>query len=60
VSSEHQTGAQFSAVECSSARVAVRNVVDLAPQPEPANCLKSAIRDDSFLQSSLKVSAIRE
>ena len=44
---QHQTGAQCSAFECTSARVAVRNVVAPAPQPEPANlpgagCVMSA------------------
>jgi len=47
----HQTGAQYSAVECTRAKVAVGNVVAPAPQPEPASCLKSATRDVSFLRS---------
>jgi len=47
----HQTGAQYSAVECSKARVAIRNVVAPAPQPEPASRFRSARRDVSFLQS---------
>jgi len=40
----NQTGAQYSAVECTRAKVAVRNVVAPAPQPEPASRLKSARR----------------
>ena len=47
----HQTGAQYSAVECTRARVAVRNNLDTAPQTEPASHLKSATCDVSFLQS---------
>jgi len=47
----HQTGEQYSAVECTRARVAVRNVVAPAPQPEPASRLSSATRDVSFLRS---------
>ena len=38
----HQTGEQYSAVECTKARVAVHNVVAPAPQSEPASRLKSA------------------
>ena len=47
----HQTGAQYSAVQWTRARVAVRNVVVPAPQPEPASRLRSARRDVSFLWS---------
>jgi len=47
----HQTGAQYSAVECTRTRAAIRNVVALAPQPEPASRLRSATRDVSFLRS---------
>ena len=47
----HQRGAQYSAVEWTRAKVAVRNVVDPAPQPETANRLRSATRDVSFLRS---------
>ena len=47
----HQTGAQYSAVECTRDRVAVRNVVAPAPQPEPASRLKNATCDGSFLGS---------
>ena len=47
----HQTGPQYSAVECTRARVAVRRVVAPAPQPEPASRLRSATRDVSFLRS---------
>ena len=38
-------GAQYSAVECTKARVAIRRVVAPAPQPEPASRLRSATRD---------------
>ena len=48
---QHQTGAQCSAFECTSARVAVRNVVAPALQPEPASRLRSATRDASNLHS---------
>jgi len=47
----YQTGAQYSAVECIRAKVAVRTVVTPAPQPEPASHLKSASCDVSFLRS---------
>jgi len=47
----HQTGAQYSAVEWTRARVAVRNVVASAPQLEPASRLRSATRDVSFLRN---------
>jgi len=47
----HQTGAQYSAVECTRARVAVHRVVAPAFQPEPASRFRSTTRDVSFLQS---------
>ena len=47
----HQTGVQYSAVECTKARVAIRRVVAPAPQPDPASRLRSATRDVSFLRS---------
>ena len=47
----HQTGAQYSAVEWTRARVVVRNVVAPAPQLEPANRLRSAMRDVSLLRN---------
>ena len=47
----HQTGAQYSAVEWTRARVAVRRVFAPVPHPEPASRLKSATRADSFLRS---------
>jgi len=47
----HQTGAQWTAVECTRARVAVRRVATPAPQPEPASRLRSATCDVSFLRS---------
>ena len=43
-----------SAVEWTRARVAIRNVVAPAPQPEPASRLRSATRDVSFLRSDSK------
>jgi len=51
----HQTGAQYSAVECTSR--AIRTVVAVcrfaapAPQPEPASRLRSATCDVCFLRS---------
>jgi len=48
---QHQTGAQYSAVEWTRTRVAVRNIAAPAPQPEPANHFRSATRDVSFLRS---------
>jgi len=50
----HQTGAQYSAVECTTARVAVRNVVAPAPQAQPASPLKSVMRDVHFLRSDAR------
>jgi len=47
----HQTGAQYSAVQRTRARVAIRRVVAPAPQPEPASRLRSATRDVNFLRS---------
>jgi len=47
----HQTEAQYSAVECTRSRVAVRRVVAPAPQLEPASHLRSVTRDVSFLRS---------
>jgi len=47
----HQTVAQYSAVECTRARVSVRNTVAPAPQPEPTSRVRSATRDVSFLRS---------
>jgi len=47
----YQTGAQYSAVEWTRARVTFRNVVVPAPQPEPASRLRSATRVLSFLRS---------
>jgi len=42
---------QYSAVEWTRAKVVIRSVVAPAPQPEPANRLKSAKCDVNFLQS---------
>jgi len=47
----HQAGVQYSAVEWTRAKVAVRSVVVPAPQPEPASRLKSVTRDVRFLRS---------
>ena len=47
----HQTGAQYSVVKWTRARVAVCNVVAPASQLEPTNRLRSAMRDVSFLWS---------
>jgi len=47
----HQAGVQYSAVECTRARVGIRRVVAPAHQPETANRLRSATRDVSFLRS---------
>ena len=47
----NQTRAQYSEVECTKTRVAVRRVVAPAPQPEAASSLTSATRDVSFLRS---------
>jgi len=38
---QHQTGTQYSVVECTMARVAVRRVVAPVPQQEPASCLRN-------------------
>jgi len=45
------TGARYSAVECTRAKVAVRNVGAPTPQSELASRLRSAMRDVSNLQS---------
>ena len=50
----HQTGAQYSAVEWTRAKTAVRNVAASAPQSEPASRLKGATRDVHFLRSNSK------
>jgi len=47
----HQAGEQYSAVECTRARVPIRRVVTAAPQPEPVSRLRSATRGVSFLRS---------
>jgi len=47
----HQRGAQYSAVECTKARVAVRGVFAPAPHPVPPSRLRSATCDVSFLRS---------
>jgi len=46
----HQTGAQYSAVECSRGRVAIRRILAPAPQPQPASS-GDATCDVSFLRS---------
>jgi len=50
----HQTGAQYSVIECTRAKVAVRNIVAPALQPEPASRLKSVTRNVSFLRSDAR------
>ena len=47
----HHTGAQYSAVEWTRARVAIRKVSAPAPKAKPESRLKSAMRDVSFLRS---------
>ena len=47
----HQAGVQYSAVECTRARVTIRRVIAPAPQPDPGSCLRSATRDVNFLRS---------
>ena len=47
----HQKGEQFSAAECTIARVAVHNVVAPAPRFDSANRLKSPTRVVNFFQS---------
>jgi len=47
----HQTGAQYSAVQCTRGRVAVRRIVAPEPQPEPTSPLRNATHDVSFLWS---------
>ena len=54
VSTAHQTAVQYSAVEWTRAKVAVRNVVAPTPQSEPTSCLKSAMRDVSFFLMLLR------
>jgi len=54
----HQTAAQYSAVECTKARVAICRVVAPATQLEPASRLRSATRDVSFLRSDSRCRAI--
>ena len=46
----HQARAQSSAVERTMVKVAVRNAVAQAPQPEPASRLKSARRVVNFCE----------
>ena len=48
----HQTCAQYSAVEYTRDRAAVRSVLAPAPQPEPASRLISATRGVSFLRNA--------
>ena len=47
----HQAGSQHTAVKRAMAKVAIRNIVAPAPQPEPAMRLKSTTRDVKFLRS---------
>ena len=48
----HQTGAQYSAIEQTRDRAAVRNVLALAPQPVPASRLNSETRAHNFLRNA--------
>ena len=48
---QHQTGAHYSVVQWTRAKVAVRNAVAPAPQTEPASSLKSATRYVNLLRS---------
>jgi len=48
----HETGSKYSAVECTWAKMAVRNVFAPAPQSKPASCFKSATRDVNFMRSA--------
>ena len=50
----HQTGAQYCAVECTSPKVTVRNVIALGAQPEPPSRFNSATSDVSFLRIDSK------
>jgi len=56
----HQTGVQYSAVEWTRDKVAVRNVVVPAPQPEPASRLKSARPWCQLFAKCREVSGIHE
>ena len=51
---QYQAGTQCSAVECTKAKVAVRRVDALTPQPQPTSRLRSATQDVNFLRSDLK------
>ena len=50
----HQAGAQYSAVECTRAKVAVRNVVAPAPQPKSASRFERVTCGVSFFRSDLR------
>ena len=47
----HQTGVQYSAVEHTRAKAAVRRTAALAPHPDPARRLVRAMREVSFPHS---------
>ena len=47
----HQAGAQYSAVEWIRDKAAVHNVLEPAPNPEPAGRLSRETRVDSFLRN---------
>ena len=51
---QHQTGAQYSALEQTKNRAAVRNVLAPAPHPDPASRLRSVTRVASFLRKVSK------
>ena len=51
----HQTGAQYSAVECTGARVAVRRVVAPAPQSGSGRSQQAASRAPHVMSASCEV-----
>ena len=50
----HQTRAQYSAIEKTKERAEMYNVLAPAPHPDPASCLNSATRVESFLRKALR------
>ena len=49
---QHQTGAQYSAVEYTKERAEMRNVLVPAPHPDPVCCLNGATRMQSYLRKA--------
>ena len=49
---QHQTGAQYSAVEWTEKRVTVRSIVALASLLDPPNCFRNPTRNVNFLRSN--------